>query len=355
MKKDKLKFIVNKQNNSINGNFIYNDKKYFYKVLNKSDYQDELNGYKLAINKLHIKKMIYYNFLKDNKYVIIYEYEDTVEKNKGLLNDLLVKNDKEASININVINKMNDILSVYDINLKYTKILDYSANDRFFKGRIKNRLKKWYKDDNDFSKIIFINGKRCKSINMIIDEVVEYFEKENEKMCFFSQGDPNTLNISIKPCFFDLVTAGYNSIIGEFAIMFISTLFYDNYFCPKYHSKSYFLHEKALQQYILFESFIIINNMNSIEINCIYKSSNIRKEYVLRYINILKKNKICISSDVKYYIIMRLLCVFNIEEMEYNDYFYSIYLVEYFYYLFNKNDSNVLLIFENMLSNMEVV
>ena len=25
MKKDKLKFIVNKQNNSINGNFIYND------------------------------------------------------------------------------------------------------------------------------------------------------------------------------------------------------------------------------------------------------------------------------------------------------------------------------------------
>ena len=52
---------------------------------------------------------------------------------------------------------------------------------------------------------------------------------------------------------------------------------------------------------------------------------------------------------------MRLLCVFNIEEMEYNDYFYSIYLVEYFYYLFNKNDSNVLLIFENMLSNMEVV
>ena len=62
-----------------------------------------------------------------------------------------------------------------------------------------------------------------------------------------------------------------------------------------------------------------------------------------------------ISSDVKYYIIMRLLCVFNIEEMEYNDYFYSIYLVEYFYYLFNKNDSNVLLIFENMLSNMGVV
>lgn len=34
-----------------------------------------------------------------------------------------------------------------------------------------------------------------------------------QQVCVFTQGDPNTLNISISPCLFDLETAGYNSVM----------------------------------------------------------------------------------------------------------------------------------------------
>ena len=355
MKYNKLKVAINKQNNSINGIFIYNKKKYFFKIINYSNYYSELIGYKYALNRLPVKKILYHNILKNNKYIIIYEYENSIGKNKGLLNDFFVKYDKKRCLSLNMIYKLNSIISVYNDSLKDIKKMNYCPNDIFFKERIDNRLKKWYRCDSNFDKNVIINGKHCKSLNEIIIEAVNYFNNEKDKICFFSQGDPNTLNIAINPYFFDLVTAGYNSIIGEFSIMFISTLFYDNYFCPKYHSKSYFLHEKALKKYTLFKPDIKYENKKVININCVLKSSEIRKKFVLNYIMILKEKNIKICSDIKYYIIMRLLCVFNIENMDSDDYYYSIYLVEFFYYLFKNKNENVLLIFEKFINDMEVI
>ena len=49
-----------------------------------------------------------------------------------------------------------------------------------------------------------------------MQETIDYFSKKGIKReAVITQGDPNTLNISMKPVFFDLVTAGYNSIISE--------------------------------------------------------------------------------------------------------------------------------------------
>lgn len=357
MENKNFNLIVNKQNNSINGSFIWDNKKYFFKLVNIQDYCDELNGYLESQNSLPVKEIIYNDYFSDSKYIIIYEYENTIGINKGLLNDLLVKYDIKKNITNAAISRINKILSVYNKNLKKIKVLNSSLNDRFFIDRISSRLKEWYQNDKNFSKYIFINGSKCKSINKIIDEVTNYFLEKKMQVCFFSQGDPNTLNIALKPCFFDLVTAGYNSVIGEFAIMLVSTLIYDNYFCPKYHSESYFLHEKALKQYILFEPFIEVNDRkySCIEINCTFKSSNIRKEYVFRYIEMLKKNNIFINSDIKYYIVMRLLSVFNVEKMETKDYFYSIYLVEYFYYLFKDENNDIFPLVEKMLLDMESI
>lgn len=129
-----------------------------------------------------------------------------------------------------------------------------------------------------------------------------------------------------------MATAGYNPIIGELAITIISTLIYDNYFCPKYHSKSYYLHELAIEQSSLFEPNLHYKyNKSNIYINSDIITSDIRKKYILSYLEILKKNNIHIGKEIKYYIIMRLLCVFNVRKMSKKDYYYSLYLVCYFY------------------------
>ena len=167
-----------------------------------------------------------------------------------------------------------------------------------------------------------------------------YFEKNihTKHECVLTQGDPNTLNVSMKPCFFDLATAGYNPIIGEIAITIISTLIYDNYFCPKYHAKAYFLHEKAIEQYNYFKPNLSCKrNKNIIKINSNIVTSKIRKKYILDYLDILKKNNILIEEEIKYYIIMRLLCIFNITKMDNLDFYYSLFLVSYFYKNINGN------------------
>lgn len=355
MDKKSFNCIFHKQNNSINGNFIYKKKRFFFKVIYKDDYFAELEGYQRSINKIPIKKMVYNNILSNNQYILIYEYDNTVDKNKGLLNDLFVSYDNSHDISYFLKKYIGNILVIYDISLRSTKTLKSSLNNRFFKNRIKSRLIPWYSKDKNFKKKIIINGRKSESISNIIKEVIEYFKNEPAQKCFFCQGDPNTLNISLEPCFFDLVTAGYNSIIGEFAIMMISTLLYDNYFCPKYHPQSYFLHEKAIEQYKVFQPFIEVSNNDILKIYCKFKSSKIRKEYVYQYIQILKNNNIFIDEKIKYYIIMRLLCVFNIENMESIDYYYSIYLVSYIYGVFKDKSKNVLPIIEKMLLEMEVI
>ena len=55
------------------------------------------------------------------------------------------------------------------------------------------------------------------------------------------------------------------------------------------------------------------------------------------YTKRFKENDILIEEEIKYYIIMRLLCVFNIKKMDKIDFYYSLYLIVYFYKNINGN------------------
>ena len=251
-----------------------------------------------------------------------------------MLNDILVENDKSELISEQNLFYLNNVLSVYDtIYSKKTVNLDKSANDMFFIERINTRLKVWYEDLINSNKKIKINNNINVSLSNILNETIHFFEESNSThSCVLTQGDPNTLNISIKPSFFDLVTAGYNSIVSEVAITIISTLLYDNYFCPHYHPNSYGTHVQAIYNYHLFKPDLTINeNNDELIINSNIITSNIRKKYILDYINILKKNNIVINSEIRYYLVMRLMCVFNINKMKKIDYYYSLFLICYFF------------------------
>ncbi len=352
--KNKLQeiYYINYQNNSINGVANYLGEKIFFKILNHNDFIKEMNGYLVSFKKIPIMNIVFIKHLyHSKKYMIAYNYENSINKNSGLLNDYFVFKDNAHKLSSKDIDILNNILKIYDESFKHKEFKNYCPINIFFHERVNSRLIKWYKKNKDFKKSVNISDK---STNEIIFETIDYFKK-NKKTNFESyltQGDPNTLNIALKPCFFDLVTAGYNPIIAEFSVAFISTLLYDNYFAPKYHAKSYFNHEKILDKYNAFSPDIAWDNNKNIAIKSNIITSQIRKEYIKCYINILKKNNINISKDIIYYFVMRLLCVFDINKFENKDYYYSIYLIHYLYKNIKEDTYKSIL---SILDDMEVI
>lgn len=325
-------YYTNVQNNSSNGKALFKKKKIFFKIVDESSFIKELNGYLVSINKIPVKKLIYTSSYK-NQFILVFEYDDSIKTNAGLLNDYLVKYDLS-----NIKTRKNQFTeSLFQLYQKQYSDISYQkeyCNKVFFHERIDSRLKNWYSNENIFSKKVIFNKINSKTTNEIINETVRYFSNNDGKKesCIFSQGDPNTMNISLEPVLFDLMTAGNNCIKGELAITIISTLLYDNYFCPKYHKKSYFKHEKALSQLKSFVPKISFKeNDKTIKIDTNVLTSYVRKEYILEYLKILKEARVPNLSNMKYYFIMRLLTVFDIRTMEKKDYFYSVFLVHYFY------------------------
>ena len=327
---------INIQNFSINGCAIYQKRKCFFKITDEDYFVKEINGYLISYKEIPTMTILFVKYLSHcKKYLIAYNFNNKVKENSGLLNDILVKNDKTNIRDKSIDRELKNILDAYSTIYSGKKVFrSYCPSNIFFIERINSRLDKWYMNCSDFKKIIIINDKYNFNLQNILKETKEYFlnNKNKKHQCILCQGDPNTLNISSTPCFFDLATAGYNPIIGELAITIISTLIYDNYFCPKYHSESYYLHELAIEQASLFEPNLHYKyNTSNIYINSNIITSDIRKKYILSYLEILKKNNIHIGKEIKYYIIMRLLCVFNVRKMSKKDYYYSLYLVCYFY------------------------
>lgn len=333
---------INIQNFSTNGMAIYNDNKCFFKIVDEEFFIKEINGYLISYKKIPTMEILFIKRLfRCKKYLIAYTFDDTVKESIGLLNDAFVNNDLKKQILKKDYKEIRQVLNMYnDVYLSSKEYRNYCPSNVFFEERINTRLEKWYMNSKKIMSLIIDYNNEYVYLSNILNEVFNYFEKNiyTRRECVLTQGDPNTLNISTRPCFFDLATAGYNPIIGELAITIISTLIYDNYFCPKYHSKSYFLHEKALKQYNYFTPNLNYKkSKNIVKFDSNIITSNVRKKYILDYIDILKKNDILIEEEIKYYIIMRLLCVFNIKKMDKIDFYYSLYLVVYFYKNINGN------------------
>lgn len=351
-------YYINIQNFSVNGCAEYDDEKCFFKIVDEELFIKELNGYLISYKEIPIMKMLFAKHLfNSKKYLLVYMYDSNINKDDGLLNDVFVRNDLSKIINQEDVKCLHKVLKIYKkIYNGKKKMLSYCPSNIFFSERVDVRLKPWYKNLIN-SKIKIEVKNKTYNIGNIINETIKYFEnnKETRYECILSQGDPNTLNISVSPNFLDLVTAGYNPIIGELAITLISTLIYDSYFCPKYHENSYYLHDKVREQLDYFKPDIVIKkNVKKIRIESNIKTSSIRKKYMKSYLRILKKSNINMTSDIIYYIVMRLLCVFNINKMSKEDYYYSLYMICYFYNMIS-GSQNVYNALEKIIDEMEDV
>lgn len=343
---------INFQNNSINGTAKKIDKRYFFKILNRQEFINEIKGY------IQIKNILPINKVKDiyefqNCYILIYDYEYTIAKDKGLLNDLFVKNDLYMDDNSKKI--IRTIIDLYKKIFENTIIREEYPMQQFFKNRVNSRLKRWYNNESLFEYSVIINGMESKKTNEIIYECVNFFHSSHKLRCALTQGDPNTLNIGIKPIFFDFATAGYNPIICELSVIFWSVIIADAYFCPKYHKNSYNNHEKVFENIKLFSPNIkyIINDIKK-EIHIVgnIKTSKIRIDFMKKYIEMLKELKVKINKEIIYFLIMRILCIFDIKTMEEKDYFYSIFILHYIYQNISSDTYSSL---ETMLDNFHTI
>ncbi len=342
---------INVQCNSINGYTKDNKKeKFFFKILSLEEAKEELKGYFLIYGKLKVSD-IYKIIRYENFSIIMFEYDENIQKDKGLLNDFLVENDFNKSFNnehYEVIHKViNESLKCIKDNI----LKEIYPMQKFFNERINKRLLIWYREDI----YIEFNNKKYK-MSDFINEIKNYFEKNRKLKCFLSQGDPNALNLGTEPILFDYATSGYNAIIAEFSTIFWSILFNDLYYAPKYHKNSYRNHEKIMKNLELYNLNINYNIVNK-NINIIsgkIKTTKIRKNFMKEYIKKLKDNKIIIHKNCVYFIMMRILCIFNLNEMEDKDKAYSILImISIFEKLKKLNEENVLSDIERFIDNLE--
>lgn len=251
----------------------------------------------------------------------------------------------DFTIEHNAYETINMVITLYEKIFEDTTIKEEYPMQQFFDNRIDSRLTKWYNDEELFNYEVTINGIECKRTEEIIEECVKFFNAKHKFKCSLTQGDPNTLNIGIKPILFDFATSGYNPIICEFSAIFWSVLIADSYFCPKYHPKSYYNHENALKNIEDFTpnlTYEINHVKRKIKIQSDIKTSRIRIKFMQEYIKMLEKLHIKISKEIIYFLTMRILCIFDIRTMEKRDYFYSIFILHYLYETISNNTYDTL-------------
>lgn len=312
---------INHQNNSLNGILKKANKKYFFKVGTAQEIYSEIEGYVLLKNKYPIPKLIKIIYCNE-LIIIIMTYEDSIDINKGLLTELF--NSTSNIDNTSII--FDEILQSYKTNMNLLLYRNNAPVDRFFSDRVDERIIKWYLSENGnninlFDYALNINGTQYGSTSTILRECNEYFKSRPKLLCLLSQGDPGELNIGVKPIFLDLQTAGYNYLVAEISIFFWSVYIGGGYLYPKYHPKSYWYHENALQHMYenKFNQKYYINHKEK----TIYASVNTytsikRKKFIDIYFNLFNDKRLQnhINIHLRYFIIYRIASVINLKKME---------------------------------------
>lgn len=300
--------------------FEYNGRKFFLKVCRRDLLKREIDGYGSCREFYPVPKME--GFFKDETSgYLIYEYESTIGKDKGLLVDLFSNNTANRE-------SLEKIISMYEsaFEQSLTKNVGHAA-DIFFKDRIPTRLEVFY--DQEFLKKAFdftFNGRKISiALQQYVDEIQSFFSHENEKWCVVSQCDANDLNIGTKPVLFDFTAGGHVPLWAEFATLFWYQLAQGSYLSLKYNANAFRGHERIFDtaDSVLLEKDSLAHIPAQSRIEFV-------KVYIERVISPLWDR---VKDDLwyeqfKYYAAMKILCVFDVSKMEQADQLLSLGYLE---------------------------
>lgn len=295
------------------------NKKYFYKKtknLNK-----EIEGFN-EVNRIYsIPKIIYC----DN-HEIIYEYQKDLEKKT--IHEYLY-NKKIMHINYSKIFKQYK-KSISSLVIKEEE--NYRNSDFFLK---RTNLLLNYLSKDEIDKIYILDNQEY-SLKNIINEILKTIESPKKLKGILTLGDPTDTNISTKGIFTDFECAGYNSIVGEIAIFFVSLTTHGSYFYPKYNANAYILRTNVLFDYPKYKQELVF--FEDIDNKCIllpkFTILKKNKKVLLKFLKFYNKqfeDDMEINKYLKYYIAMRILTPLDITKMDEYDQKTIISLLIYIY------------------------
>lgn len=331
--------------NNVNGSFYIGDYPFFYKINSYQNYKKEVTGYKKIKKYYNVPKLIYKNAEKDNG-ILIYEYNKNICDNSGLLVDYFAKNN---TITKDFIMIINNYKSVFQKTLKYK----YTTNvDIFFKDRVSSRLEKYYNEDfynyiNNLKPIKF-NGQtiRFENVKNIINSIKKFYSLRKQTYTVISQCDPNDLNICEDGMILDYLCGGDIPLMAEFATFIWYYIAQSEYLSLKYNKKSFEKHNEIYKK---------ISKVTLSDSNLEFKIRKIRKEAINMYINLIIEpilSKIDFKNwyeEFKNYLSMKILTVFNLNDMDEKDKILSLTYLILFYERDNIKNTNDLKEFLNCI------
>jgi len=331
--------------NNKNGSFSIDDFYFFYKINSYEDYIKELNGYKKIKQYYKVPTLLFQSTTK-NKGILFYEYNKNIYDNHGLLVDYFAKNDVLTKKYDIILNKYKNVFS-QTLNYKYTDNVNI-----FFKDRIKSRLSNYYTNDffykiNQLDPIKFKNYiVNFKQINFIIKEIENFFDLNKKTYTVVSQCDPNDLNICEDGMILDYLCGGDTPLMAEFATFIWYYIAQAEYLSLKYNKKAFEKHNEIYKNMLkpsLTENYLSFN-IRSIRKDAINHYIDIVIEPIIKNIKFENWYK-----EFKNYIAMKILAVFNLNDMENTD---KILSLTYLILFYNNNSIKDIYDFKNFINNI---
>ncbi|MBN1275583.1 NUDIX hydrolase [Candidatus Woesearchaeota archaeon] len=313
------------QRKSTFGKMKIGDSFYFFKIINDESADTELQGY-FSIRFIYPVAKLHYVLRSSSDSVLVYDFEDSITERSGLLTDELVK----ETINMSKIKSLFDLLGD-SIDLYSEKIKDYPLK-KYFSNRINSILVHDIMNDDALKK------KRSYRLKMndillpvtfddIFNELISFFTSDASEIGYYSQGDFSPSNIGMKPIFFDYEVAGFNPVVGDYAIFFWNLYLAEHYFYPKYHPEAY-TNDLVLNNVKLNKpkfKYFIDNEKKLISFNLDFKPKNYHLACIKEYNNMISLHlEKDVLKNVKYYISMRILASLNITTFDTSDFFMSL-------------------------------
>lgn len=326
--------------NSINGYAGKDNRKYFYKILDMKHHEQELSGYATVRFKFPCSVLIGVDYFIDHV-ISFYEFDKSTGENRGLLQDLLAQYDEDTHLPEHVLIQLDTVISAYTQNYSDQISRKSYPLDLFFKDRLKSRIVLWYENCEWMDYMVYVNGEKSITTRDILQESMYYFETAPELPCVISHGDPNMLNLGLKPVFFDFYVSGYNPPIADLTIFFLSVLLFDRFLALKYHKRTFMEHDFILQQKNDLDTICLSHTnhlLKTIKLDVRLVCSPVRHELLNKLLDNMESFDLKFDDAARYFIAVRIMSVFNLNEMEVPDRMYCLALLHLFYSRFYENN-----------------
>lgn len=274
------------------GIFTEKNDKYFFKIIDNDEYNDE-DEIKFKIDGKFKIVDKYYELKNNDKIINLYKYFDTINGNSFnyLRSKKYTLEEKTVKINkfFSNLNKLYLETTFVEENKNNRK------SDRFFMERFSGkRFQSFYGENaekllNDIKEI-------CPGLEIKYDNYLKklknYFNNNHKTVFVYTHGDFHDFNFSLDGTFWDTDTFDYNPILNDFAI--------------------YYWHFYAREDYLIYKYSpwlveTMHNELSNYELNEIRK---LKQNIILKQYKFIKKlfEKFNIENELKKEFIFKLFC-----------------------------------------------